>query len=98
MRAAAFKELLTSQRRAGQKRRGLRKHSRTTVFDPDDDKTLRADLGQAQAEFEEAVVDRAQFATQHAPLGGTLAGGEGGHAADHAWSRTSRKRTREPEW
>lgn len=51
MKAAAFKQLLTSVRQAGQIRRGLRKPSRTTVFDPADVKTLRAELGQSQEEF-----------------------------------------------
>ena len=40
--------------------------------------------GRRSAEFEEAMVDRAQLAAERAPRGGALAGGEGGHAADHA--------------
>jgi putative transcriptional regulator len=51
VKAAAFKELLASVRQAGQICRGLRKPSRVTVFDPADVKTLRANLGQSQAEF-----------------------------------------------
>jgi hypothetical protein len=41
-------------------------------------------IGQAHAELEEPVVDRAQFTAQRAPFGRALAGREGGHAADHA--------------
>jgi putative transcriptional regulator len=51
VKTAAFRELLTSVRQAGQIRRGLRKPSRSTVFKPADVKTLRAELGQSQAEF-----------------------------------------------
>ena len=41
-------------------------------------------VGQAHAELEEAVVDRAQLAAERAPGRGAFATGEGGHAADHA--------------
>ena len=51
MKAAAFEELLMSVREAGQIRRGQRKPSRVTTFKPTDVKTLRAELGQSQAEF-----------------------------------------------
>ena len=51
MKAAAFKELLSSVRQAGQIRRGQRKPSRVTDFEPADVKTLRANLGQSQVEF-----------------------------------------------
>lgn len=51
MKAAAFEELLTSVRQAGEIRRGRRKPSRTTVFKPADVKALRSDLGQSQVEF-----------------------------------------------
>ena len=40
-------------------------------------------LGRAHGQFMEAVVDGAQLAGQLAAGGGALAGGEGGHAADH---------------
>ena len=43
-------------------------------------------VGQAQAEFEETMIDGTQFATQRAGFGGALGGGEGSHAADHARS------------
>ncbi len=51
MKAAAFEELLTSVRQLGAIRRGERKPSRTTTFKPADVKTVRAELGQSQAEF-----------------------------------------------
>jgi putative transcriptional regulator len=51
MKAAAFEELLTSVRQAGEIRRGQRKSSRTTRFKPADVKALRNDLGQSQVEF-----------------------------------------------
>lgn len=51
MKAAAFEELLTSVRQAGEIRRGQRKPSRTTKFKPADVKALRSDLGQSQVEF-----------------------------------------------
>jgi putative transcriptional regulator len=51
MKAAAFKELLTSVRQAGQIRRGRRKPARTTAFKQADVKSLRTDLGQSQVEF-----------------------------------------------
>ena len=44
-------------------------------------------MDEAQAQLEETVVHRTQLGGQHAPFGGALAGGEGGHAADHAVSR-----------
>src|SRR5207342_1279023 len=40
-------------------------------------------LRKAQRQLEEAVVDRTQLAAELAGAGGALAGGEGGHAADH---------------
>ncbi|MDQ6634638.1 MAG: helix-turn-helix domain-containing protein [Gemmatimonadota bacterium] len=51
MKDAAFKELLTSVRQAGQIRRGRRKPARVTTFKPADVKTLRGELGQSQVEF-----------------------------------------------
>ncbi len=51
MKAAAFEELLTSVRQAGEIRRGTRKPTRTTSFKPADVKGLRSDLGQSQVEF-----------------------------------------------
>ena len=39
-------------------------------------------LRQPDRHFEEAMVDRTQLATEQAALGGPLAGGVGGHAAD----------------
>ena len=51
MKAAAFHELLSSVRQAGQIRRGRRKPSRVTTFEPADVKALRSDLGQSQVEF-----------------------------------------------
>ena len=51
MKAAAFEELLTSVRQAGQIRRGQRKPARVTTFKPTDVKTLRGELGQSQVEF-----------------------------------------------
>src|SRR5690606_5879882 len=41
-------------------------------------------VGQAHAQFEEAMIDRAHLAAERAPFGAAFAGGEGGHAADHA--------------
>jgi hypothetical protein len=41
-------------------------------------------LRQAHAHFEEAMIDRAQLAGQHPAFGAAFAGGEGGHAANHA--------------
>ncbi|KAG1256444.1 hypothetical protein G6F68_009782 [Rhizopus microsporus] len=40
-------------------------------------------LGQAGADLQEAVVDRAQLAAQRAPRGDPLAAGIGGHASNH---------------
>ena len=51
MKAAAFEELLTSVRQAGEIRRGRRKPSRTATFKPADVKGLRTELGQSQVEF-----------------------------------------------
>src|SRR3546814_1975924 len=52
--------------------------------------------GQAHAQFEETVVDRAHLAAERAPFGVALAGGEGGHAADHAFAaRRSEEHTSE---
>ena len=51
MKDAAFQELLTSVRQAGQIRRGTRRPSRTTTFHPTDVSVVRAKLGASQAEF-----------------------------------------------
>ncbi len=51
MKDAAFQDLLTSVRQAGQIRRGTRRPSRTTTFRPTDVQTVRAKLGASQAEF-----------------------------------------------
>lgn len=51
MKTAAFEELLTSVRQAGQIRRGQRKPARRTTFKPADVKALRSELGQSQVEF-----------------------------------------------
>ena len=51
MKADAFDELLTSVRQMGAIRRGARKPSRTTTFNPADVKALRAALDQSQPEF-----------------------------------------------
>jgi putative transcriptional regulator len=51
MKSAAFEELLTSVRQAGEIRRGRRKPTRSTTFKPADVKALRGDLGQSQVEF-----------------------------------------------
>jgi putative transcriptional regulator len=48
---AAFQDLLTSVRQAGQIRRGTRRPSRTTTFRPTDVQAVRAKLGASQAEF-----------------------------------------------
>lgn len=51
MKAAAFQELLTSVKQAGQIRRGELKPGRVTRFAPDAVKAVRAKLGQTQEEF-----------------------------------------------
>jgi putative transcriptional regulator len=51
MKDAAFQELLTSVRQAGQVRRGTRRPSRTTTFHPTDVQAVRAKLRASQAEF-----------------------------------------------
>ena len=51
MKHAAFQELLTSVRQAGQIRRGARRPSRTTTFHPTDVQAVRAKLGASQTEF-----------------------------------------------
>ena len=51
MKDAAFRELLTSVRQAGQIRRGRLKPGRVTTFKPADVKAVRAELGQSQEEF-----------------------------------------------
>ena len=51
MKAAAFEELLASVREVGAIRRGERKPSRASTFQPTDVKALRAELGQSQSEF-----------------------------------------------
>jgi putative transcriptional regulator len=48
---AAFQELLTSVRQAGQIRRGARRPSRTTTFRAADIKTVRARLKVSQPDF-----------------------------------------------
>ena len=51
MTDAAFRELLTSVRQAGQIRRGRLKPGRVTSFKPTDVKAVRAGLRQSQEEF-----------------------------------------------
>ncbi len=51
MKDAAFQELLTSVRQAGQTRRGTRRASRTTTFHPTDVRAVRAKLGASRADF-----------------------------------------------
>ena len=51
MKDAAFQELLSSVRQAGQIRRGTRRPSRSTTFQPTDVQVVRAKLGASQAEF-----------------------------------------------
>ena len=51
MNEAAFRELLTSVKQAGAIRRGERRASRATVFQPTDVQAVRAKLGASQAEF-----------------------------------------------
>ena len=51
MKAAAFRELLTSVRQAGRIRRGTLKPSRTTVFRGAGVKAVRTKLGASQSEF-----------------------------------------------
>ena len=51
MKDAAFQELLSSARQAGEIRRGSRRASRTTVFRPTDVQAIRARLGASQVEF-----------------------------------------------
>lgn len=51
MKDAAFQELLTSVRQAGQIRRGQLKPGRVAAFKPADVKRVRAGLGQTQQEF-----------------------------------------------
>lgn len=51
MKDAAFRELLTSVRHAGQIRRGARRPSRVTTFHPTDVQGVRAKLGASQPEF-----------------------------------------------
>jgi putative transcriptional regulator len=51
MKDAAFQELLTSVRQAGEIRRGTRRAPRTTTFRPTDVQAVRAQLGASQAEF-----------------------------------------------
>ena len=46
-------------------------------------------FGQAHADLQEPVVDRAQLTGQRAPAGGALAVGIGGHASNHAGFRCS---------
>ena len=51
MKDDAFQELLTSVRQAGQIRRGTRKASRITTFQPTDVLAVRTKLGASQPEF-----------------------------------------------
>jgi putative transcriptional regulator len=51
MKDAAFQELLASVRQAGQIRRGSRRASRVTSFDPTDVQAVRVTLGTSQTEF-----------------------------------------------
>jgi len=51
MKDAAFQELLVSVQQAGQIRRGTRRASQTTTFDPADVQAVRVTLGASQAEF-----------------------------------------------
>ncbi len=51
MKHAAFHDLLTSVRQAGQIRRGRLKPGRVTSFKPADVKAIRAELRQSQEEF-----------------------------------------------
>ncbi len=51
MKDAAFRELMKGVRQAGRIRRGERRPSRTTSFEPADVKDIRAGLGQSQEEF-----------------------------------------------
>jgi putative transcriptional regulator len=51
MKAAAFRELVTSVRQAGRIRRGALKPSRVSEFRPADVKRVRAKLGASQFEF-----------------------------------------------
>ena len=51
MKDAAFQELLASVRQAGQIRRGSRRASGVTTFDPTDVQAVRVTLGASQAEF-----------------------------------------------
>lgn len=51
MKAAAFRDLVTSVRQAGRIRRNRMKAGRTTVFRPTDVQAVRAKLGASQSEF-----------------------------------------------
>ena len=51
MKGAAFQDLLTSVRQAGQIRRGTRRPLRTTTFRPTDVQAVRKKLGASQPEF-----------------------------------------------
>lgn len=51
MKAAAFQELVTSIRQAGQIRRGTLKPARVTTFRPADVKNVRRKLEASQGEF-----------------------------------------------
>ena len=51
MKDQAFQELLTSVRQAGEMRRGTRRPSRTTTFQPADVLAVRTKLGASQPEF-----------------------------------------------
>ena len=51
MKEEAFQDLMSSVRQAGRIRRGTLKAARTTVFKPEDVKTVQASLGASQSEF-----------------------------------------------
>jgi putative transcriptional regulator len=51
MKEEAFQDLMSSVRQAGRIRRGTLKAGRTTVFKPEDVKTIRASLSASQSEF-----------------------------------------------
>jgi putative transcriptional regulator len=51
MKDAAFRELISSVKQAGQIRRGELRPSRVTTFKPEDVKAVRARLAQTQEEF-----------------------------------------------
>ena len=70
MKDAAFQELLTSVRQAGQVRRGTRRPSRTTTFHPTDVQAVRAKLFQcfldASASEHAARMTAMKYASENA--------------------------------